>query len=122
MLKAATILVAFFLVGCPPAQGPEPRPLPRPTPAPPPDPNDPEPWNRDPIAEMCHHLQKMGCEEGEPVYNDDLPGPVDVPNQNCIEFHEGLENSGVNVNPYCVLRSPNCESIEDYRAKEPREC
>ena len=122
MPRFTIILVAFFLVGCPLVEGPDPKTPPQPAPTPSLDPNDPEPRVQDPIAKMCLHLQEMGCEEGEDVYNDDVPGPVDVPNQNCTEFHKGLEKEGININPYCVLRSPDCESIEDYRAQDPQKC
>jgi hypothetical protein len=71
---------------------------------------------------MCAHLQKMGCEEGKDVYNDSLPGETDVPNQSCTDFHKGLQESGIFINPKCVLKAPSCGSIEVFRSKSPEDC
>lgn len=120
----ALILASTLLVGCPPV-GPDPVTPPNPSPNPNPEPNPPRPDpapSSDPTAAMCAHLQKLGCEEGESVYNDDLPGPVDVPNQSCTDFHKDLAKDGINVNPKCVRRTPSCRDIESYRAMDPKDC
>ncbi len=71
---------------------------------------------------MCRHLQSLGCPEGDAVYNDDLPGPVDVPNQSCEDFHRGLSEDGIPVNAKCVRLAPTCDEVEAYRQKDPSEC
>lgn len=85
---------------------------------PPPNP----PVDTDLCDEMCTHLQKLGCEEGMPVYNSDIPGPVDVPNQSCTDNCRELQDKGFFVNPRCVLGVPSCEAIEAYRQKQPKNC
>lgn len=85
-----------------------------PTPTPPPD--------TDLVEAMCLHLQRLGCEEGDPVYNDSLPGPEDVPNQDCSDFYRGLQGDGFPVNPRCVIAITRCSQIEDFRQKDPDQC
>jgi hypothetical protein len=108
-MKRAVFLIplSFLMVGCPLGGGPGPQP--------------PEP-GKDPIALMCQHLQSLGCEEGEPVYNDSLPGPEDVPNQSCVDFYGGLQKEGITVNPKCVATAPSCDLVEDYRLRDPEDC
>jgi hypothetical protein len=76
----------------------------------------------DVFVEMCDHLDEMSCEEGKDVYNDDLPGPVDVPNQSCEDFYKSLQDEGIDINPKCIIQAPSCDVIEDYRAKDPAAC
>jgi len=71
---------------------------------------------------MCAYLEALQCDEGRDVYNDNLPGPEDVPNQSCEDFYSELQEQGFDVNPRCVLAAPNCKVIEDYRAKNPEDC
>lgn len=107
MLKSTICLVSLpFFLGCGPNIPPRPGPAP----------------HSDKIGEMCQHLKAMNCEEGQDVYNDNLPGPEDVPNQSCEDFHLELQKQGFDVNPKCVIQSPDCESIEDYRAKSSDDC
>lgn len=71
---------------------------------------------------MCDHLFQLGCEEGDDVYNSDLPGTPGVPNQGCREFCEDLQNKGLAVNPRCVAQVDSCDQIEDYRERVPESC
>jgi hypothetical protein len=71
---------------------------------------------------MCEHLKKLGCEEGNPVYNDSLPGTAGAPNQSCGDFCRELQKQNIFVNPKCVRTVTTCAQIEDYRAKEPTTC
>ena len=104
-----TLALALLLTGCPST----PDPLP-PPPVPPPD--------TDLCTVMCDHLAGLGCEEGKPVYNNDLPGPEGVPNQSCSENCQELQDRGFFVNPKCVIDAPSCATIEDYRLREPDSC
>ena len=98
-------LVPVFLFGCPQHIPP---------PNPPPDTD----W----CGKMCSHLKELGCEEGESVYNNDLPGKKDVPNQSCEDFCVELQDKGFFVNPRCVSYVESCDDIEDIRQKEPKTC
>lgn len=80
------------------------------------------PVDTDQCDAMCQHLQKLGCEEGEPLYNNDLPGEVGVPNQSCAANCQELQDRGYFVNPRCVSTVAACEAIEAARAKHPSEC
>ena len=73
---------------------------------------------------MCDHIGPTGlkCEEGTPVYNNDLPGPANVPNQSCADNCKELQTKGVFVNPRCVSTVPSCDKIEDYRQKAVDAC
>jgi hypothetical protein len=73
---------------------------------------------------MCSHLQGLGCEEGQAVYNSDKPGPTDVPNQSCEDWCTELQdpNHLYFINPRCVALVPTCEDIEVYRKKSPTSC
>lgn len=102
----AVLLSAMVLAGCPVQ--------PITPPSPPPDTNL--------CAAMCDHLAKLGCEEGQPVYNNDLPGPVDVPNQSCADNCIELQDKGFFVNTKCVLTVERCTQIEEFRQKEPATC
>lgn len=103
------ILPALLLVGCPP--NPD-------HPVPPPNP----PVDTDLCTDMCDHLKKLGCEEGEDVYNNDLPGPEGEPNQSCSDNCKELQDKGFFVNPRCVLTVKSCEEIEPARQKTVEQC
>lgn len=98
-------LIPGVFLGCPPPSGPV---------VPPPNP----PVDTDWCGKMCDHLEGLGCEEGKPVYNNDLPGPPDVPNQSCKDHCEELQNRGFFVNPRCVAQVKTCEEIEPSRQKD----
>lgn len=85
-----------------------------------PPPNPPPDTNL--CASMCDHLAKLGCEEGKPVYNNDLPGPVDVPNQSCADNCTELQGKGFFVNTKCVLQVERCTQIEEFRQKDAATC
>lgn len=71
---------------------------------------------------MCKHLSTLGCEEGKPVYNSDLGGPVGVPNQSCVDFCQELQDSGYFVNPKCVLLVTRCDEVEEHQLLDPASC
>ena len=76
----------------------------------------------DMIGAMCQHLGPkekggLGCEEGKPVYNSDLPGTPGVPNQSCTDFYTELQAKGYFVNPRCILLVSTCDAIEAARQK-----
>lgn len=110
-MRRLILAVALLLPGCPPSEPPLP-----PSPNPPPD--------TDLCGKMCDHIGPTGlkCEEGNPVYNNDIPGPADVPNQSCADNCKELQDKGVFVNPRCVATVPNCDQIEAFRQKEPDTC
>lgn len=66
---------------------------------------------------MCDHLKQLGCEEGQPVYNSDLPGTVGVPNQDCPDWCEEIQILGTFLNPRCLKNVPSCGLIEEWRKK-----
>jgi len=101
------LFLLIFLGGCPSVP-----------PVPPPNP----PVDTDWCGKMCGHLKGLGCEEGEPLYNNDIAGPVDVPNQSCEENCVELQDKGFFVNPRCVAQVASCEDIEPYRQKESTTC
>jgi hypothetical protein len=110
-MRHLLLLVPFILltIGCPP------DPV-----VPPPNP----PVDTDWCGRMCEHLQDLGCEEGQPVYNNDKPGPEGVPNQSCEEWCVELQDPDhlYFINPRCVTMAPDCDSIEVYRKKDPAVC
>jgi hypothetical protein len=78
-------------------------------------------------AQMCDHIGPkdnggLGCEEGNPVYDSDKPGPKDVPNETCEEFCKITQNNGISMNPRCVALVDSCDQIESARAKNPNTC
>jgi len=85
-----------------------------------PPPNPPPDTNL--CAAMCDHLAKLGCEEGKPVYNNDIAGPKDVPNQSCADNCTELQKKGFFVNTKCVTTVTSCSQIEDFRQKDPASC
>mgnify|MGYP003442476997 FL=1 len=108
MKRLAWLIPAtLFVLGCPYQP-----------PVPPPNP----PVDTDLCGEMCKHLQRLACEEGQPVYNNDLPGPVDLPNQSCEANCQELQGKGFFVNPRCVTLVPSCSDIEAFRQKQPEQC
>lgn len=101
-------LLGLLLVGCP-QKGPVPKP------------------DSDLCSKMCQHIGSkdkggLGCDEGEPVYDSDKPGPKDVPNESCEEFCKKTQENGVSMNPRCVFLIEYCDQIETYRAKNPKSC
>lgn len=110
MKYLALMLPLLFVLGCPP------RDAVVPPPTPPPD--------SDLCGAMCAHLQELGCEEGQPVYNNDLPGPPDVPNQTCEDWCQEMQDPEhvYFINPRCVALVESCEDIEAARQKEPETC
>lgn len=102
------VFPAVWLLGCPPTQPPVPPPNP--------------PVDTDKCGEMCDHLKKLGCEEGEDLYNNDLPGPNGEPNQSCADNCKELQDKGFFVNPRCVAQVKTCEEIEPARQKESTTC
>jgi hypothetical protein len=113
-MKLRSLFLALVLTGCPGAGGSSEPPAPPPAPAPLPD--------SDLCGQMCQHLLELGCEEGKPVYNNDLPGPPDVPNQSCEDFCKEMQTKGIPINPKCVATAPACAQIESYREKSPDSC
>lgn len=98
-----------FLTACPgPSPGPSPNPIPTPDSA--------------LCGDMCKHIGPkdqggLGCEEGTPVYDSDLPGPKGVPNKSCTDFCTGQQANGVFVNPRCVMQVKSCDEIESARQR-----
>lgn len=106
-MKYTVLVLGLVLTGCPMApESPEP----------------PTPPDTNLCGKMCDHLAKLGCEEGQSVYDIDTPGPPDVPNVTCAAFCERLQKNGVFVNPKCVLDVKSCEEIEPARQKDPSVC
>ena len=108
---SSTVALALVLTGCPNNPG-------TPDPVVPPNPPPDTDW----CVAMCDHLAELKCEEGEPLFNNDLPGPEGVPNQSCADNCTELQDKGFFVNPKCVVDAPSCEMIEDYRLQEPESC
>lgn len=75
-------------------------------------------------GDMCKHIGPKGlrCEEGDPLYDSDRPGPVNVPNMTCEEFCVLSQERGAFFNPRCVLKVKSCAEIEPARMKEPSSC
>jgi hypothetical protein len=78
--------------------------------------------NSDLCPAMCDHLADLKCPEAEAVYNNDLPGPVDVPNETCAIFCQEMQHKGVPMNPKCVLTVKSCDGIEPARKANPETC
>lgn len=111
---AFLIFAAFTLIGCPGTGTNRPDPLtPEPTPT---------PYTNDYFGDMCARLRDLRCEEGNDVYNDNMPGPVDEANQSCESFYEETEDLGIKVNPKCVRLVSECSQIEAAREKDPETC
>jgi len=102
-------LFALVLFGCPVKRDPaSPNPLPVP--------------DSELCGPMCQHIGPaaqggLGCVEGEPLYNSDLPGPRDVPNQSCEQWCQEQQGKGVFINPRCVMQVKACAEIEPSRQK-----
>lgn len=75
---------------------------------------------------MCYNIgpENLKCEEGEPVYNSDLPGPEGVPNQSCLAWCVEMQDQQhlYFLNPKCLSEVNSCEVIEEYRKKDPSTC
>ena len=102
------VFLLLILAGCSPIDPVTPSPIPV--------------VDTDLCGQMCDHLATLNCEEGQPVYNNDLAGPKDVPNQSCTDFCKELQDKGVPVNPRCVSTVKTCDEIEAARRKEPKTC
>ena len=102
-----SLLAAALLWGCP-QQEPE---IPAPPPTPASDPTFCE--------EACSAWAKLGCEEGEDLYNSDLEGEPGVPNQSCTEWCQEMQDRQSALNPKCTRLVDSCDQIEDYRLKDP---
>jgi len=105
-MKRVGLVLPFVFAACPSPVSP--------TPNPPPD--------TDFCQSMCDHLQALGCEEGQPLYNNDLPGEKGVPNQSCADNCVELQNKGLFINPRCVSTVEKCDQIEPARLKTPPDC
>lgn len=81
-----------------------------------------KPESSNQCGKMCLRLTELKCEEGKDVYNDNLPGKEDVPNQSCEDFCKELQEKGVAVNPRCVSLTTSCKKVEEFRAKNPDQC
>ncbi len=71
-------------------------------------------------GEMCKHIGPkagggLGCEEGMPVYDSDIAGPPDVPNETCEEFCVRQQANGAVMNPKCLIQITACDQIEAAR-------
>jgi hypothetical protein len=84
----------------------------------PPDPVTPVPApDSASCDDMCKHIGPkdqggLGCEEGSPVYDSDVPGPKDVPNESCGDFCRKQQAQGVHLNPKCVVKVTSCDQID----------
>ena len=99
--------VTLLLTACPSGV---PAPTPRVIPA----------ADSDLLGAMCKHIGPkaqggLGCEEGLPLYDSDVPGPVDVPNVSCEDAYRKMQANGVALNPRCVLKVTSCADIENAR-------
>lgn len=79
----------------------------------------PDPPITDGCRAMCDRIgpQGLNCEEGESVYDSDLPGTPGVPNQTCEAFCEGQQEQGVNLHTQCVAAVRSCSEIEESRQR-----
>lgn len=105
-LSAVLVLLTVVLSSCNPqkeADAPGPSPI-----------NVPD---TDQCKPMCAHLSTLKCEEGEDLYNSDLPGPKGVPNQSCQSWCEELQGKGTFLNPRCVQTITSCDQVEAARKK-----
>jgi hypothetical protein len=100
------LVLVLLLLGC------------HPQPTPPNPPPGPEP-EASACAVMCQRIgpENLNCEEGEAVYDSDLPGPPGVPNQSCTDFCERQQKNGLNLYPQCVAQVQSCGEIEPARQR-----
>lgn len=100
LLVLSAILV---LVGCPTDPAKSPNPIPAP--------------DSNLCGAMCDYLVQLGCEEGKPLYDSDLPGPRGVPNETCENWCIKTQDHGIFLNPRCVMKASSCLNIEEMRQK-----
>lgn len=112
MRKLILVLAtSVFVLGCPTTTpvSPQPRPVP----------------DSDLCGDMCKRIgpktadnpNGLGCEEGEPVYDSNIPGEPGKPNLSCEAFCVQQQKIGVFINPRCVMQVKSCNEIEAARKK-----
>jgi len=110
----AILLVSSLLCGCGSCDPQDPV-VPEPPPGPASDPTY--------CAEACQTWQTLGCEEGNAVYNSDLPpggaGGATAPNQSCVDWCHELQDRKAAINPKCTRLVVRCDQIEEYRLRNP---
>jgi len=104
-----SLFFTLLLLGCHPYDV-------RPTPAPEPE---PQPVHSA-CADMCQAIGPvqeggLGCEEGNSVYDSDLPGKPGVPNESCTDFCGKQQKNGIDLKPQCVAKVRSCSEIEPAR-------
>lgn len=101
MRYAILSLVALLIIGCPqdPPKSPNPYPAP----------------DSDMCGSMCSYLIQLGCDEGKPLYDSDLPGPVGIPNESCEVWCKKQQTNGIFLNPRCVMKAQSCGEVEALR-------
>jgi hypothetical protein len=107
LVGALVLSFSVLILGCPiQPQSPSPHPV--------------IPPDSDLCAAMCNHIGPKGlwCEEGNAVYDSDLPGPPDVPNLTCETWCKNEQANGVFINPRCVAQVKSCSEIEVARQKD----
>jgi hypothetical protein len=68
----------------------------------------------------CDHIGPNGlnCPEGQPLYNESLPGEAGVPNETCTQFCQAQQQNAIFLNPRCLMQVPTCADIEAWRQKD----
>jgi hypothetical protein len=104
-VRKPLLVLAFLALSCGPKQ-PSDAPL-----------AQAQPTHSELCPKMCEHFRELKCEEGDPYYDNDKPGPADAPNSTCEDFCKEQQAKGVNINPSCAMQAPSCDLIEVYRQK-----
>ena len=52
-------------------------------------------------AEMCAHLQELGCQQGEPI--DD---------ESCTDYCRSSLKDGLDLHPECVIEVKTCDEVD----------
>lgn len=92
--------VVFIAIACE-AKVPAPKPAP----------------DSDLCEDMCNYLTQLGCEEAQPLYDSELPGPRGIPNETCVQWCVKQQAKGLYLNPRCVMQAKSCLEIEELRAR-----